>query len=180
MRFARTLAVTLLPFVTILNFLEVSSYSPAFSSLSHVFRGKGASFYDNIRDRRQVGVKRNSRPLSMQLRTPSDQAAAFATSAAIAVSAVNAAVSMRALEAPEVTKTYIVQDTARQGSVDESGLPIVYDKDLIGEHFKSTINYLYCILFIRDDRRGLLRIFALFWFHFCTAAWHSLPVSKAK
>lgn len=68
----------------------------------------------------------------MQLRTPSDQAAAFATSAAIAVSAVNAAVSMRTLEAPEVDKTYIVQDSSRQGSVDESGLPIVYDKELIG------------------------------------------------
>ena len=78
----------------------------------------------------------------MQLRTPSDSAAAFATSAAIAVSAVNAAVSMRTLEAPEVSKTYIVKDDARQGSVDESGLPIVYDKDLIGKNITFSDHHL--------------------------------------
>jgi hypothetical protein len=82
--------------------------------------------------RRQVGRAPKGLSVCMQLRNPSDQAAAFATSAAIAVSAVNAAVSMRQLEAPEVDKTYIVQDSSRLGSVDESGLPIVYDKELIG------------------------------------------------
>jgi hypothetical protein len=131
MRYAK-MTVTLLPFVTILNFIHVSSYTPSFHSIPQVFRSKGVSFEGNLHFRRNRDRKLNSKAVRMQLRTPADQAAAFATSAAIAVSAVNAAVSMRALEAPEVTKTYIVQDTARQGSVDESGLPIVYDKDLIG------------------------------------------------
>lgn len=55
----------------------------------------------------------------------------LANAAVIATTAVNAAVSMKKLEAPTSEKTYIVKDAMRQGQVDEEGLPVVYDKDLI-------------------------------------------------
>jgi predicted unusual protein kinase regulating ubiquinone biosynthesis (AarF/ABC1/UbiB family) len=59
------------------------------------------------------------------------------TSATIAAAAVNAAVSMKKLEAPDgAAKTYIVKDLARQGLVDEEGLPVVYDKDLIEAYWR--------------------------------------------
>ncbi|EKX38103.1 hypothetical protein GUITHDRAFT_77443 [Guillardia theta CCMP2712] len=43
---------------------------------------------------------------------------------------------MRKLEAPDVDKTYIVKDKERQGAVDEEGLPIVYDKELIEAYWR--------------------------------------------
>lgn len=54
----------------------------------------------------------------------------MASAAAMATAAVNAAVSMKALEAPDVTKSYISLDKT-QKELDEEGLPLVYDKDLI-------------------------------------------------
>lgn len=86
----------------------------------------------------ELSLRKSSRKLSslqMQQRGPGEDfmANSMAQSAAIAAAAVNAAVSMRPLEAPDVDKTYIVKDAARQGIVDDEGLPIVYDKDLIGE-----------------------------------------------
>jgi len=61
----------------------------------------------------------------------------LATTATIAAAAVNAAVSMKKLEAPDgEAKTYIVKDAARQGLVDEEGLPVVYDKDLIEAYWR--------------------------------------------
>lgn len=53
-----------------------------------------------------------------------------ASAAAMATAAVNAAVSMKTLEAPDVTKSYIAMDRDNK-SIDEDGLPLVYDKDLI-------------------------------------------------
>ena len=53
-----------------------------------------------------------------------------ASAAAMAAAAVNAAVSMRSLEAPSSSKTYISMDKTAQ-EIDEEGLPLVYDKDLI-------------------------------------------------
>lgn len=53
-----------------------------------------------------------------------------ASAAAMATAAVNAAVSMKSLEAPDVTKTYIALDKTKQ-ELDEEGLPLVYDKDVI-------------------------------------------------
>ncbi len=53
-----------------------------------------------------------------------------ASAAAMATAAVNAAVSMKSLEAPDVTKTYIALDKTQQ-ELDEEGLPLVYDKDVI-------------------------------------------------
>jgi aarF domain-containing kinase len=54
----------------------------------------------------------------------------MASAAAMATAAVNAAVSMKALEAPDVDKSYISLDKT-QKEIDEEGLPVVYDKDLI-------------------------------------------------
>jgi len=54
----------------------------------------------------------------------------MASAAAMATAAVNAAVSMRTLEAPDVKKSYIAMDANKTG-IDEDGLPLVYDKDLI-------------------------------------------------
>ena len=53
-----------------------------------------------------------------------------ASAAAMATAAVNAAVSMKKLEAPEVAKSYIALDKTQQ-ELDEEGLPLVYDKDVI-------------------------------------------------
>jgi len=60
----------------------------------------------------------------------------IASAALLATAAVNQAVSMRALEAPSVQKTYISLDDTSSSSnqkveVDNEGLPLVYDKDLI-------------------------------------------------
>jgi hypothetical protein len=54
----------------------------------------------------------------------------MASAAAMATAAVNAAVSMKSLEAPDVEKSYIALDKT-QNEIDEEGLPLVYDKDLI-------------------------------------------------
>ena len=55
----------------------------------------------------------------------------MASAAAMATAAVNAAVSMKTLEAPSVSKSYISIDRNVTNAVDEQGLPLVYDKDLI-------------------------------------------------
>jgi aarF domain-containing kinase len=57
-----------------------------------------------------------------------------ASAAAMATAAVNAAVSMKSLEAPDVEKSYIALDKS-QKELDEEGLPLVYDKDLIQEYW---------------------------------------------
>ena len=57
-----------------------------------------------------------------------------ATAAALATAAVNAAVSMKTLEAPDVEKTYIALDKTKN-EIDEEGLPLVYDKDLIEQYW---------------------------------------------
>eukprot|EP00529_Nitzschia_sp_RCC80_P000255 CAMPEP_0113453104 /NCGR_PEP_ID=MMETSP0014_2-20120614/7188_1 /TAXON_ID=2857 /ORGANISM="Nitzschia sp." /LENGTH=864 /DNA_ID=CAMNT_0000344493 /DNA_START=471 /DNA_END=3065 /DNA_ORIENTATION=+ /assembly_acc=CAM_ASM_000159 len=55
-----------------------------------------------------------------------------ASAAAMATAAVNAAVSMKTLEAPSTTKSYIaIDDELKKKEIDEEGLPLVYDKDLI-------------------------------------------------
>jgi hypothetical protein len=55
----------------------------------------------------------------------------MASAAAMATAAVNAAVSMKTLQAPNVDKSYIALDNKNQKELDEEGLPLVYDKDLI-------------------------------------------------
>jgi len=56
------------------------------------------------------------------------------SAAAMATAAVNAAVSMKSLAAPSVDKSYVSLDTS-SNSIDEEGLPLVYDKDLIEKYW---------------------------------------------
>ncbi|KAJ1443504.1 ABC1 family-domain-containing protein [Ochromonadaceae sp. CCMP2298] len=61
-------------------------------------------------------------------------AAGIASAAVIAAAAVNSAVGMRQLSAPDDQKSFVYKDgggAGRVGQVDEYGLPLVYDKDLI-------------------------------------------------
>ena len=61
------------------------------------------------------------------------------SAAAMATAAVNAAVSMKSLTAPDVQKSYISLDTnsnSNSAAIDEEGLPLVYDKDLIESYWK--------------------------------------------
>lgn len=58
----------------------------------------------------------------------------MASAAAVAAAAVNAAVSMKSLEAPDVEKSYVALDKTQQ-ELDEEGLPLVYDKDLIEQYW---------------------------------------------
>ena len=58
-----------------------------------------------------------------------------ASAAAMATAAVNAAVSMKTLEAPDVDKSYISLDKESAAELDEEGLPRVYDKDLIEKYW---------------------------------------------
>eukprot|EP01039_Chlorochromonas_danica_P002685 gene2685-2934_t len=65
--------------------------------------------------------------------------ASIASAAAVAAAAVNAAVSMRPLSAPDGSKTFVFKDGAaanRTGKVDEVGLPLIYDKELIEAYWK--------------------------------------------
>ena len=55
----------------------------------------------------------------------------LASAAAMATAAVNAAVSMKTLEAPNVQKSYISMDTNATTATDDEGLPLRYDKALI-------------------------------------------------
>lgn len=60
--------------------------------------------------------------------------ASIASAAVIAATAINSAVSMKTLSAPDTEKTFVYRDGAsmnRTGIVDEFGLPLVYDKELI-------------------------------------------------
>eukprot|EP01038_Epipyxis_sp_PR26KG_P005416 gene5416-7504_t len=64
--------------------------------------------------------------------------AGIASAAVIAATAVNAAVSMRTLSAPDSERSFVYKDSAssdRIGKVDEYGLPLVYDKDLIQSYW---------------------------------------------
>jgi hypothetical protein len=70
-------------------------------------------------------------PLSMSDRIANSGVASMAT---LAAAAVNAAVSMKSLDAPDVSKSYVALDKTQQ-QVDEEGLPLVYDKELIEKYW---------------------------------------------
>lgn len=55
--------------------------------------------------------------------------------ASVAVLEVSKAVRMRGVEAPDAKQTYVAMDDERKGQVDEVGLPLVYDKDLIQQYW---------------------------------------------
>ena len=92
---------------------------------------------------RQQGKKKT---VSFQERITNSGAA---SAAAMATAAVNAAVAMRTLEAPDMSKSYIALDhghaingeqqqqhgQAKKNLLDEEGLPLVYDKDLIQQYW---------------------------------------------
>uniref|UniRef100_A0A0G4HXJ7 Protein kinase domain-containing protein n=1 Tax=Chromera velia CCMP2878 TaxID=1169474 RepID=A0A0G4HXJ7_9ALVE len=68
------------------------------------------------------------------------KAAAMASAAVVAAAAVNEAVDSKSLEAPETSKSWIFKDGGRddrRGKVDEAGLPLVYDKQLIEKYWKN-------------------------------------------
>jgi predicted unusual protein kinase regulating ubiquinone biosynthesis (AarF/ABC1/UbiB family) len=59
-----------------------------------------------------------------------------ATAAAMATAAVNAAVSMKTLEAPDLQKSYVALDLSDEAkTLDEEGLPRVYDRELIQQYW---------------------------------------------
>jgi len=73
-------------------------------------------------------------------------AASIASAAAVAVATVNQAVSMRVLDAPDNSKSY-VQTGVRQNVsspviIDEVGLPLTYDKDAIQKYWSNQRNTL--------------------------------------
>jgi len=70
-------------------------------------------------------------------RSFADQVASssVASAAVVATAAVNAAVSMKVLEAPDVSKSYISVDTD-EVEIDEMGLPLRYDKDAIESYWQ--------------------------------------------
>jgi opacity protein-like surface antigen len=72
-------------------------------------------------------------------------AAGLASAAVVAAAAVNSAVGMRQISAPDAERTYVYRDGAaanRTGKVDEFGLPLIYDKELIQSYWKSQGNAL--------------------------------------
>ena len=71
--------------------------------------------------------------------------AGLASAAVVAAAAVNQAVSMRQLDAPDADKTFVYRDGAsdgRAGKVDEFGLPLIYDANLIQAYWKTQGNAL--------------------------------------
>lgn len=67
-------------------------------------------------------------------------AATLASTAVTIATAVNQAVSMKALSAPDSDNTYVYFDGAsenRKGKVDDKGLPLVYNKELIEKYWKA-------------------------------------------
>ncbi|GKY90643.1 hypothetical protein MPSEU_000037700 [Mayamaea pseudoterrestris] len=62
----------------------------------------------------------------------------LASAAAVATAAVNAAVAMKSLEAPDTSKTYIAMsgdDANDPSNLDEEGLPLTYNKELIERYW---------------------------------------------
>jgi hypothetical protein len=91
------------------------------------------------------GMKMSTSEGSTDNKTPtlSDRIAnsGMASAASLATAAVNAAVAMRTLEAPDVSKSYVAMDDTRAGKksqieLDKDGLPLVYDKDAIERYWR--------------------------------------------
>jgi predicted unusual protein kinase regulating ubiquinone biosynthesis (AarF/ABC1/UbiB family) len=61
----------------------------------------------------------------------------LSSAAALATAAVNAAVAMKTLEAPDTSRSYVALDQENNSkALDEEGLPLVYDKELIEAYWK--------------------------------------------
>lgn len=82
----------------------------------------------------QLGSSSKTRSITEKMTS-----ASIASAAVVAAAAVNAAVSMKTLSAPDTDKTFVFRDGAsenRTGIVDEVGLPLIYDKELIQMYWK--------------------------------------------
>lgn len=75
----------------------------------------------------------------MSTRTPIDQlgAAGAVSAASVAAAAVNQAVSMTSLDAPDVSKSLVARSGDDGGLDEETGLPLSYDKELIEKYWRS-------------------------------------------
>jgi len=80
-------------------------------------------------------IKINDKTTSQQSFRDRLASSSAASAAAVATAAVSAAVSMKSLEAPDVTKSYIALDVNNTGALDDEGLPLVYDKELIQQYW---------------------------------------------
>lgn len=97
------------------------------STMDDVDKKKSAQDEDDYYDDDDDFDDNDDKPLSFRERVTNS---GVASAAAMATAAVNAAVSMKTLEAPDNAKSYISLDKS-QKEIDEEGLPLVYDKDLI-------------------------------------------------
>ena len=87
----------------------------------------------------KVETEADNKKVSARSVTEQFGAAGIASAAVVAAAAVNAAVGMRQLDAPDTEKSYVYRDGGaeeRKGKIDEFGLPLVYDKDLIQKYWK--------------------------------------------
>ena len=80
----------------------------------------------------EVDLDIKAKPNSLADRISSSGAV---SAAAVATAAVNAAVSMKSLSASSVDKSYVSLDSSVK-AIDDEGLPLVYDKDLIEKYWK--------------------------------------------
>jgi hypothetical protein len=97
----------------------------------HVNNRLWASTMEDIGTKKQQSVEEEPKELSLGDRMANS---GIAGAAAVAAAAVNAAVSMKSLEAPDVEKSYVSLDKT-QKEIDEEGLPLVYDKELIQQYW---------------------------------------------
>lgn len=90
-----------------------------------------ASTLEDVDTKKEQEIQEEKKEISFGERMANS---GMASAAAVATAAVNAAVSMKTLEAPDVEKSYVALDKTQQ-ELDEEGLPIVYDKDLIEQYW---------------------------------------------
>eukprot|EP00191_Tetraselmis_sp_GSL018_P007540 CAMPEP_0177621080 /NCGR_PEP_ID=MMETSP0419_2-20121207/27354_1 /TAXON_ID=582737 /ORGANISM="Tetraselmis sp., Strain GSL018" /LENGTH=265 /DNA_ID=CAMNT_0019120893 /DNA_START=168 /DNA_END=961 /DNA_ORIENTATION=+ len=102
-------------------------------------RGKPIVFSSGGTERQHM--RRAARLLVQATRTENnvlERLDGLANTAAIAVSEVSRSVGSREIEAPDVERTFIAleENDTRLGKVDEAGLPLVYDKELIQQYWE--------------------------------------------
>ena len=120
-----------------------SRYTLLFSTTQNSDKKKDASIMTSSRDETSTVVQKSNKLSSSSDALSRLQGGGVASAAALATAAVNAAVSMRKLEAPSVQKSYISRNaTGKASELDGEGLPLVYDKDLIEAYWAKEKNAL--------------------------------------
>lgn len=122
-------SVFLLGFTSVSSVVAFSNDRPLRHMPQHVTQ-LSASTMDDV-DTKKDSLVEEKKKMSLGDRMANS---GVASAAALATAAVNAAVSMKSLEAPDVEKSYISLDKT-QKEIDEEGLPLVYDKDLIQQYW---------------------------------------------